>query len=236
VIDTHCHLLPALDDGPSTESRSLALALALVEAGVACVVCTPHYSRRFPTEQALAAARLERLRTLLGAAEIGLELVLAAEISPAFLVSAPSPELIERRAGRFVIVELEPSTPVPFLEVAVDLLRAEGLRAVFAHPERCRPVSRAPEALEAVRSAGALVQVVAPSLTGRSGVSVGEAAWELLDAGLADLLASDAHRISTSGLHLARALRMVGDRYGPEAVRLMTVETPALLVGNERQQ
>ena len=34
MIDTHCHLLPALDDGPPGRAETLALASALQRAGV----------------------------------------------------------------------------------------------------------------------------------------------------------------------------------------------------------
>ena len=52
MIDTHCHLLPAIDDGPPSTRESLELARQLVDTGVRMVVCTPHFSRRFPTDHA----------------------------------------------------------------------------------------------------------------------------------------------------------------------------------------
>ena len=62
MIDTHCHLLPGLDDGPATLPGSLDLARALVADGVEHVVCTPHFSRRHLTD---VETGLEGLRTYL---------------------------------------------------------------------------------------------------------------------------------------------------------------------------
>lgn len=40
MIDTHCHLLPGLDDGPREREESLLLAERLESVGVRRVVCT----------------------------------------------------------------------------------------------------------------------------------------------------------------------------------------------------
>ena len=64
-VDSHCHILPGLDDGSPDEKTSIAIANLLLELGVRTVVATPHViSDIFPntTEQILeAAAKLCRL-------------------------------------------------------------------------------------------------------------------------------------------------------------------------------
>ena len=46
-IDIHCHLLPGLDDGPSTTAETLELCRELVNQGIVCAVATPHQLGRF---------------------------------------------------------------------------------------------------------------------------------------------------------------------------------------------
>ena len=231
MIDTHCHLLPALDDGPSAPSGAVELARQLVGAGVDFVLCTPHFSRRFPTRAADARERLTELRSELFAAEVPLKLGLAAEVSPAFAVSAPVEELARRSVGGFLLVELEPDTPAFFPQTVLERLDGEGLRPILAHPERCRAAREQPRLLDEARSAGALVQVVAPSLTGRWGGDVASAAWRLLDRGQVDLLASDAHRARRGGAHVERAAALVAARLGDDALRELTERGPARVVG-----
>jgi protein-tyrosine phosphatase len=232
VIDTHCHLLHSLDDGPKEAHDSVELARQLATAGVRTVVCTPHFSRRFRTELRPALARIAELERLLLEAPIGLALSLAAEVSPAFAVSEPMDELLPRSIdGRFLLVELEPDTPAAFLETAVDRLAGERMIPVFAHPERCRSVREQPRLLDEARAAGALVQVVAPSLTGRWGKDVGVAGWKLLDAGVVDLLGSDAHRPSDEATHLEVASGLIVERYGGEVLADLTERVPSRLVG-----
>ena len=230
MIDTHCHLLPALDDGPPDLEAALALARQLVDAGVSAVLCTPHFSRRYPTSAEAARERLVELRGELFERGVRLRLRLAAEVSPAFVAAEPSHALIARSIGGFLLVELEPTTPSSFLETALERLAQDDLRPVFAHPERCAGARSQPRLLEEARAGGALVQVVASSLTGRFGSEIEAAAWRLLENGGVDLLASDAHRHRAEGSHLEHALALVSERLGAEALRELTERGPARVV------
>src|SRR4029079_2124231 len=44
--DLHCHLLPGVDDGPSTLDESLAYAAAAVAAGTTTIIAPPHVEPR----------------------------------------------------------------------------------------------------------------------------------------------------------------------------------------------
>lgn len=231
LVDTHCHLLPGLDDGPLDERDALELARRLTADGVTRVVCTPHYSRRYPTDHAEAGRRLERMRELVGGAGMPLALELAAEVDPVNALVSDLDELAVRAiAGRFVLVEVLPDTPAPFLESALARLSERGLVPLFAHPERSRAVQRDPALLIDARQDGALVQIVAPSLIGRWGGAVEDTAWRLLDAGAVDLLASDAHGPRRRGVHLREAAAAVTQRLGPEAAPRLTVTAPTLVL------
>lgn len=228
MIDTHCHLLHALDDGPADLAEAVELARELAAAGVERVVCTPHFSRRYKTGVSAAEARLAELEEHVAREGVPLSLSLAAETSPAFAVSEPIAELSARTIeGRFLLVELEPATPAAVLETVLGRLDAQRLRPIFAHPERSRSVREQPRLLAEARAAGALVQVVAPSLTGRWGSSVGAGAWRLLDAGVVDLLASDSHRRGSGATQLARAGEAVAARYGDDVLAELTERAPA---------
>lgn len=232
MIDTHCHLLRGLDDGPKSLEDSVTLARELVEAGVRTVVCTPHLSRRFPTDFVLARERLTELESALREAELDLELQLAAEIAPALAVTMDETEL-RRHAigGRFVLVELEPDTAAGFAPVIVEQFAQDGLVPVLAHPERCRAVRRDTGPLLAAREAGAIVQIVANSLVGAWGGAIANAAWAFIALGRADLVASDAHRPGRED-SLRHALASLYERFDEDEVDRLTVDTPqALLAG-----
>jgi len=233
MIDTHCHLLPRLDDGPSSDEDAVALAGELVQAGATTIVCTPHFNRRYPTDHEAARERLTHMRTVLADSGLEVQLELAAEVGPATALDGGDEEL-QRRAisGRFLLVELEPETPAGVLPVLCERVEGLGLTAVFAHPERCRAIQRDLQPLAQARERGALAQVVAPSLGGSWGHTTARTAWALVASARADLVGSDAHR---PGLRqrLGRVLRELEERVGAAEAHRLLVETPhAIVVGD----
>src|SRR5205085_11769131 len=93
VIDTHCHLLWRVDDGPGSQIDSIDLARLLVRQDVRAAVCTPHYSVRFPTRAAVMRERFEKLRLDLSDLGVTLRLALAAEVASKLALTVPLEEL-----------------------------------------------------------------------------------------------------------------------------------------------
>lgn len=234
MIDTHCHLLPALDDGPRHQADGVLLARELAAQGVRRVLCTPHYSRLFPTSHAEAEERLTLFQPVLRAEGVELELSLAAEIGPGLAVSAPLEELLIRTIDRrFALIELLGDTsPAAIISIGERFVDA-GIRLVLAHPERCRAVQRHLNVLDPFRADGALLQVVAPSLLGRWGPEVEATAWHLVDTGRADLLGSDAHGTHRRRPHLSDACELIAERLGEGVVLELTERRPRLVLDGD---
>ena len=107
MIDTHCHLLPGVDDGPKTVDQAVSLARDLVLQGVDIALCTPHWSRFFPTEHAGVSDARAALQEELHRFGIPLQLEISAELSAAFAATKPIDEVRQRSVTeRWVIVEL----------------------------------------------------------------------------------------------------------------------------------
>jgi protein-tyrosine phosphatase len=230
MIDTHCHLLPHLDDGPDTDGEALALARGMAERGVSLVLCTPHYSRRFPTDHQEVRERERALAADLEREGVGLQTRVAAEVSPELALSADAEELRARSiAETFLLVELMPDTPPISVLTIADRLGKLRLLPIFAHPERCRGIRRDYRPIDEARAGGALVQVVGTSLVGRWGQGIEAAAWDLLDTGRVDLIGSDAHHGGHLGV-LRQAAELVSRRFGNRARRELTEIRPGLAV------
>ena len=84
-------------------------------------------------------------------------------------------------------------------------LALRGFSVVLAHPERNADVQEKPGLLEPLVAAGMLVQLTAASVDGRLGRRARACAHHLLGAGLAHLLASDAHASSVRATGLTAA-------------------------------
>ena len=230
MVDTHCHLLPGLDDGPRRIADSIDLARALHGSGVRAAVCTPHYTRRWPTDHDDALRAHDELRAALDDADVDLETAVAAEVGTTFAVTQPLDELAKRAIGRYVVVEVFADTPAAFVETVVSHLAEADLLPVFAHPELARFVDRTPDVLDDARARGALVQVLAPGIVGFWGPQVAANAWELLEADRADLVASDAHGRRRSPTLLARAADLIELRLGGDARLDLTEHRPRELL------
>jgi protein-tyrosine phosphatase len=207
LIDLHSHVLPGLDDGVRTLDEALELCAAAAAEGVEVLAATPHVRYDFPTTPDQMEAALAELV----AAGPALKVISGGELAIDEL-GRPDDELARFGLGgtKWLLVET-PYFGWPLeLETALALLRQRGFDAVLAHPERNPDVGERPELLEPIVAGGTLVQLTAASVDGRLGKRVRSCAMELLDRGLAHILASDAHapEVRSVGLaHAANALR-----------------------------
>lgn len=189
----------------------------------------PHFSRKFPTAHDEALGRLSELRAALRSRGLSLLLDLAAEVASSMAVEAPAPALLARR---YLLVELERDTPAGVVRLILDRAQELGTQVVLAHPERCRAVRDHLRLIDGARERGALIQVVAPSLVGRWGKGASVAAWQLVQTGRADLLASDSHRGRPGSQNLSASVAQLARHVPPWRIVEMTITGPSKLVRN----
>jgi protein-tyrosine phosphatase len=233
VIDLHSHILPAVDDGAQDLADSLAIARAAISDGITIIAATPHVRDDFPTSVETMEQRVDEVRIALSGAGLSLDVRTGGELALDRLDLLTSEEL--RRfglAGNSAYLLLEtPYYGWPLELVSrVNRLRASGVTAVIAHPERNPEVQATPELLRPLADAGALIQITAASVDGRLGRQARGAARHLIDAGLVDLLASDAHSSGLRDVGMSQAANAVGDR---ALAHWLTTAVPAAIVGGE---
>jgi protein-tyrosine phosphatase len=232
MIDLHSHILPGVDDGPRTLEGSLEIARAAVADGIETIAATPHVRWDYPTTADEMLAALTVLREEIAAAGVPLRLLSGGELDLEPLVTLDEDEL--RRFGlagnpEYLLVEF-PYTgwPLGLPELVFRLMSAR-MTPVIAHPERNEVVQRAPERLEPLLRAGALVQVTAASVDGRIGRKSERCALDLIDRGWAHMIASDAHEAVIRSIGMSEA----ADRVGDDALaHWLTDEMPRALVDN----
>lgn len=231
MIDLHCHLLPAIDDGPRSAQTALAMARAHVAAGVRTVAATPHVSWDMPTDAATIDVALAELRARLAAAGIALEVLRGAEIDVHRAMELEADALRELRLGDsgWLLLEapLRGGTP---LAPVVRSLQHRGFRVLLAHPERSPLLQRDLGALRELVRTGVATQVTASSFGGRFGRTVQRYAQALLEAGLVNTIASDAHDDVRRPPGLAAPLEDAG--LG-DLLPVLAQEAPAAILADE---
>jgi protein-tyrosine phosphatase len=221
-VDLHCHLLPQLDDGPETWEESLALARRAVAEGIRTVVATPHQHEIFPDNDAPRIRRqTERLQDVLEQHGVPLEVLPGAEVRITADVLARirgGEALTLADRGRHVLLELPHEVYLPIERLLADL-KAAGIAAVLAHPERNRGILRSPGLVGTLLADGCLLQVTAGSLLGRHGSRVQALAEALVQRGCVHFIASDAHNLEDRPPALQQAMRRVENLAGQEYAR-----------------
>jgi protein-tyrosine phosphatase len=200
--ELHFHLLPGIDDGPEDLADAIELARLTVADGTSLVTVTPHV-RDLLRRDLLGSVpgRVRELQEQLDRAGVPLELRTGAELAHDDLPLLRDGELDAIAQGpdgaRWVLIEapLFGGDKDGFLAATAEL-RGRGFGTLIGHPERCAPLMEDRDAIAAERSAGALLQVNASSLTGRHGGRAQAWGVDLLRSGHADVIASDAHRPS----------------------------------------
>jgi protein-tyrosine phosphatase len=201
MIDLHCHLLPAIDDGPATMDEALAMARAAHDAGIQKAIVTPHlHLGRYENNLGSIRVAAHAFSAELKRRGIPLDISYAAEVR----ICPELAELVENGTAPFVgeldgkkILLLEfPHSQIPTgSDQMVAWLLMHDVRPMIAHPERNKDVIRKFDKILPFVEMGCLLQVTAGSLAGRFGPLALQCAQELLERGFVQVLASDAHNL-----------------------------------------
>ena len=230
VIDLHSHILPGVDDGAQSIEDSVEIASAAVADGIEVLAATPHVRGDYPTDAETMEALVAEVRAALVEEGVPLDVRTGGEIALEQLERLSGDEL--RRFGLagnpgYLLVEFPYyGWPLALPDVVFDL-RTLGITAVLAHPERNADVQAEPERLRPLVDAGVLVQVTAASLDGRIGRRPQSTGLQLVETGLAHLVASDAHRAGVRAIGLRAAAAAVGDA---DVARWLTNDVPAAIL------
>lgn len=235
AVDFHNHVIPGVDDG-ATDDAEAALALeAFAAQGTHHIVATPHVNASLTLRPKALAARLaqidvgwDRLLALARGRFPDIELHRGAEV----MLDTPEPDLSDARlrlaGGSFALIEFPFMNVPPHSVRVLEGIVTAGVTPVIAHPERYAGITPDSALTAAWRTAGALLQVNAGSITGRYGPAARANALALLERGMADYVCSDFHARGRPATGSAR--RMLAEMDGLEQAELLTVVNPRRLL------
>jgi protein-tyrosine phosphatase len=231
-IDLHCHLLPALDDGPPTMEDSVLLARALVADGVTTVAATPHRTTRFITPLGELWGRLAELRSVLAAEDIPLNVLSGSEVAVDAVMDMDAAEIDALRLGGTgpLLVELSMRPAIGDTTWPVRELLGAGVPVLLAHPERIPLLQGDLEPLAELIELGADAQVTSGALIGRYGPTAQAVALAMLDRGLITVIASDSHHHERRPPEITPALAWLADARPNVDGMALAVHTPGVLI------
>jgi protein-tyrosine phosphatase len=236
LVDIHCHILPAIDDGPPDAAASISMARAAVAAGIATVAATPHLRSDFPLVKVDEIAdRCAELQQRLQTEGIPLQIVPAGEVGLSWALEASDSDLrlaSYGQRGTDMLIET-PTIGGMMLPRLLSQVATRGYRVILAHPERLRDFQNDPEILDRITSMGVRLQVNADSVLGNARKSrSAKLAHDICERGLVSVIASDGHRAIEHRPvgRLAEAVPVLSGLVGEPAVPFLTTSVPAAIL------
>ena len=217
--DIHCHLIPAVDDGPQTWAETLAMARIAVADGTQTIVVTPHQLGPFPQntgERIRGATR--QLADFLRSHDVPLHVLPGADVrvDAEMVRKIQSGEVLSLGDHRkHVLLELPHELYFPLQPLLHELQRA-GLQGILSHPERNAGLLARPAIISELVVDGCLMQITAGSIVGTFGPACQELCRWMLQRGLVHFVASDAHGATVRRPLLDRAYACVEQLVGTE--------------------
>lgn len=233
IVDMHCHVLPGVDDGPTTMEETLETLRTAQRQGIKAMIVTPHFH---PGRYVVTADRvLETLRRVRRvAADEGIDLKLypgqECYYYSGLIGELESGNVLTMNGTRYVLVEFENETQYSTITFAVRELRDSGYKPIIAHFERYQCLYQKKERLEELRRSGAKLQLNFGRLIEKGNILHPNQWRKLLRDGYVDFLGSDTHGMRFRPLHVDRAMAWMDAGVSPEARREILVDNPRLLL------
>lgn len=239
MVDIHCHILPGLDDGSDNIEESVRMARLAVEGGTRAIVVTPHSNIPNSYRNYCDKDYVERFRALnsrLKEEKIPLKIFPGHEIFAAdnFIELIKNKKLLTLCNSDYPLVEFNFTEHSDSVYEKLEMLTAEGLTPIVAHPERYAFVAEDDFAPFRLKTLGCLLQINKGSLKGNFGRSAYFASHYIIENELADFVASDAHSPYMRTPYLADAYEIISEFHSEEYADLLLNVNPSCVLQNKK--
>ncbi|WP_322551813.1 CpsB/CapC family capsule biosynthesis tyrosine phosphatase [Priestia megaterium] len=236
MIDLHCHILPGIDDGAQTMEDSLDMARKAISEGIYTIIATPHHQNgKYINEKNEILQRVATLNERLLQDNIPLTILPGQEIRiyGEIIEDYRNGKILTLNStNKYVFVEFPSSQAPRFAERLLYDIQAEGLTPIIVHPERNSRLMENPDILYNLVNKGAMTQVTASSLTGRFGKKIKKFSFDLINANLTHMIASDAHNISGRNFQMKEASELISIEYGMDMLYMFQENAESIVNGS----
>ncbi|TRZ36822.1 tyrosine protein phosphatase [Niallia circulans] len=232
MIDIHCHILPGIDDGPSSVEESLLMAREAVKEGIHTIIATPHHrNNRYENIKEEVLKNVIKLNSELTNENIPLTILPGQEnrIFGELLEDYQKGEILTLNDTDYLFIEFPTSSVPRYSERLLYDIQVKGLTPIIVHPERNKELLNNPKILYDIVKNGALTQVTAASIAGYFGKPVQKFSKQLIENNLTHFIASDAHNTNNRSFKLNEAFKIIDKDFGVDFVYLFIENSEALI-------
>jgi protein-tyrosine phosphatase len=246
ITDLHSHLVPGVDDGTRTVQESLHALEGLYREGVRAVVTTPHLLLPHLATDGEIDSELDRHRRafdeLAAACRDRSDLPALSLGQEIWAPDAAAARRIVRRGdvglpGKFLLIEFGFDLEGTHNDVVREVLDG-GRQILIAHPERYRylPGHQPLDIMRGWQDLGAFLQINVGSLNGyyeKSSPGSEGLVWQMVSAGLVDVIATDHHGPRRGGVSPAEGLQTLIARGQRTLARRAMGEAPTRIMRDD---
>lgn len=236
MIDIHTHILPMIDDGPTTEQESLEMCRIAVNDGIKMMIATPHVQNGlYDVDSNTVLEKIHLLNQLIKQENLDLAILPGAEVhlNDSLLdaeVLRESSILTLNGGKKYILLEFSFQWVPPETEHVIFKLKSMGFTPILPHLERNAGIQNNPRSLVRFVEMGAIIQVTAQSIVGDFGSTPKKCVMWMLKNNLVHVIASDAHSPKGRPPILSHALELVSDMLGNRMAEKMVLEHPKMIV------
>lgn len=222
LIETHCHILPAVDDGARDVETSLQMIAALKDQGAKKIISTSHYYSDSVSLESFVEKRdaaYKRLKAALPPDSP--EILLGAEVYISrFMMNNEDITPVCIQGTRYLLLEHPFSDK--FDEKTIN--RVERLSydynvtPILAHIERYHGLMSNKNALDELRDIGCLTQVNISSFADLPMLAKRKL-FKYLESGRIDLIGSDCHNMGSRSPSYEAGAQAIIDKFGESALQ-----------------
>ena len=239
LVDTHCHILPEVDDGAKNMEETRQMLQEAYEDGIRYIIATPHHH---PRRGRKSPKQLRRQLKLVReeAAQISDELRIYLGTEIYFGQDIPErlrEELIlTMNRTKYVLVEFSPGDPFDYICQGIQQIQMKGYEVILAHIERYQCMYKNIVNVEHLKHMGVRIQVNADSITGESGWKAKRFVRRLIDERLVFCVGTDAHDPKRRPPRMKKAAEYVEKKCGEDYARRIFFSNPRIMLRKKRKK
>lgn len=235
IWDTHCHLLPGVDDGPETMEDTLSTLREAERQHIEGIIVTPHFHPgRYMVYASQIYSLLESVREECRRNNIHITLYPGQECYyySGLVEQLNSKKVLTLADSRYVLVEFEPDCPYSQMQFGVRELQSNGYHPILAHFERYRCLYDKDKLYE-MKQRGALLQMNFDTLLKHEGL-FRKLPWkDMVQQGLVDYFGSDCHGMDFRPLRADKAVKWMREELPKGLFGKMLHTNVQLLLNND---
>jgi putative capsular polysaccharide biosynthesis protein len=229
MIDMHCHIIPAIDDGSKSVTETFNMAIAAANMGYKGIFATPHYIEdRHETSCKDIENSVEVLNKMLKEKNIDLKIYVGNEIYICnnLLELLQENKVFTLGKSKYVLFELPFNGEVLNLKQIISELGHIGYIPILAHPERYEFIFNDYKKVIPLIEEGALIQINLASIVGYYGSKSQKCVEKLLKNNLVHFIGTDSHDSTSIYSNFEKAMKEISKKVSTDKLNEILVENP----------